>query len=188
MNRLHRWLCRPDRWRATVQGRVPWVIGETNLGPNALELGPGPGLTTDFLRPSVPALTVLEIDSQLAGSLSSRLEGSNVRVVEGDASHMPFGDSEFSAVISFTMLHHIPSVELQDKVLREVRRVLQPGGFFLGSDSLQTLWMRIIHVGDTLVPVNPESFGLRLVRAGLEVVEIQKNSEAFRFHARRPAK
>jgi hypothetical protein len=46
--------------------------------------------------------------------------------------------------------------------------------------------MRIIHIGDTLVPVRPDTFGARLQRAGFEVFEVQKNSQAFRFRARRP--
>jgi ubiquinone/menaquinone biosynthesis C-methylase UbiE len=186
MNRLHQWLCRSDRWRSTVAQRLPWAVGDADLGPNVLEIGPGPGLTTDLLRTSVPRLTALEIDATLASSLSSRLKGSDVQVIEGDATEMPFGDSEFSGAVSFTMLHHVPSQELQDKVLAQVLRVLKPGGFFVGSDSLQNWFMRIIHIGDTLVPVNPDSFGARLERAGFEVLEVQKNSQAFRFRARRP--
>lgn len=187
MNRLHQWLCRSDRWRLTVAQRLPWVIGDTNLGPDVLEIGPGPGLTTDLLRTSVPRLTALEIDSSLAGSLSTRLKGSNVRVIEGDATEMPFGESEFSGAVSFTMLHHVPSQSLQNKVLAEVLRVLRPGGFFVGSDSLQSWLMRIIHIADTLVPVNPDTFGARLESAGFEVLAMQKNSQAFRFCARRPS-
>jgi ubiquinone/menaquinone biosynthesis C-methylase UbiE len=152
-----------------------------------LEVGPGPGLTTDLLRTAVPRLTALEIDPKLAGSLSSRLHGSNVQVVEGDATDMPFHDSEFSGTVSFTMLHHVPSPTQQDKVLREVLRVLKPGGVFVGSDSLQSWWMRMIHIGDTLVPIDPDTFGSRLQRAGFEVFDIQQNSQAFRFRARRPA-
>jgi SAM-dependent methyltransferase len=186
MNRLHQWLCRSDRWRSTVAQRLPWAIGDVDLGPSVLEIGPGPGLTTDLLRTSVPRLTALEIDPTLAGSLSSRLKGSNVQVIEGDAAEMPFGDSQFSAAVSFTMLHHVPSRELQDRILVEVLRVLQPGGFFVGSDSLQNWFLRIIHIGDTLVPVSPDTFGARLESAGFEVLEVQKNSQAFRFRARRP--
>lgn len=186
MNRLHRWLCRSNHWRSTVAERLPWAIGDTDLGPNVLEIGPGPGLTTDLLRTSVPRLTALEIDPTLASALSSRLIGSNVQVIEGDASKMPFRDSDFSGAVSFTMLHHVPSEALQDKVLAEVLRVLKPGGFFVGSDSLQNWFMRVIHVGDTLVPLNPDTFGTRLASAGFEVLEVQKNSQAFRFRARRP--
>jgi SAM-dependent methyltransferase len=187
MNRLHQWLCRSDRWRSTVAQRLPWAIGDTDLGPNVLEIGPGPGLTTDQLRTWVPRLTALEIDPALARSLSSRLEGSNVQVIEGDATGMPFGESEFSGAVSFTMLHHIPSQELQNKVFAEVFRILKPGGFFVGSDSLQSWFMTIIHIGDTLVPVNPDTFGARMESSGFEVLEVQKNSQAFRFRARRPA-
>ena len=187
MNRVHQWLCRSDHWRSTVAQRLPWAIGDTDLGPDVLEIGRGPGLTTDRLRTSVPRLTALEIDARLAASLSSRLKGSNVQVVEGDAVKMPFGDSEFSGAVSFTMLHHIPSPELQNKVLAEVLRVLKPGGFFVGSDSLQNWFMRIIHIGDTLVPVNPDTFDARLEDAGFEVLEVQQDSQAFRFRARRPS-
>jgi ubiquinone/menaquinone biosynthesis C-methylase UbiE len=187
MNRLHRWLCRSGRWRSTVAERLSWAIGDTDLGPNVLEIGPGPGLTTDLLRTSVGRLTALEIDPSLASSLNSRLKGSNVQVIEGDAAKMPFGDSEFSGAVSFTMLHHVPSEELQNKVLEEVFRVLKPGGFFVGSDSLQSWFMRIIHIGDTLVPVNPDTFEARLASAGFQVLQVQKNSQAFRFRARKPS-
>ena len=187
MNQLHRWLCRSDRWRVTLQQRVPWVIGDIELGPQVLELGPGPGLATDLLRVFYQRLTALEIDPKLAYALSSRLKGSNVRVVEGDATRMPFSEAEFSGVVSFTMLHHVPSAELQDKVLREVFRILKPGGFFVGSDSLQSWFMRLIHIGDTLVPINPDTFGARLQNAQFQVLEVERNSDAFRFRARRPA-
>lgn len=186
MNRLHQWLCRPDRWRTTVQQRLPWVLGNTKLGANVLEIGPGPGLTTDLLRMSVTQLTALEIDADLAAALNSRLHGSNVRVIKGDATEMPFMDSEFSGTVSFTMLHHVPSPELQDKVLQEVFRVLKPGGLFVGSDSLQSWRMRILHIGDTFVLVHPDTFGARLQAAGFEVLDIQKDAQAFRFRARRP--
>jgi ubiquinone/menaquinone biosynthesis C-methylase UbiE len=186
VNRLHDSLCSSARWRRTIQQRVPWVLSGTDLGQNVLELGPGPGLTTDLLRLTVRRITAIEVDSKLAESLSSRLGGSNVEVVTGDATAMPFSDAQFSGGVSFTMLHHVPSPELQDKLLREVWRVLEPGGVFAGSDSRQSLLMRLIHIGDTLVPVDPDTFGVRLEAAGFEVVELEKNSDAFRFHARRP--
>ncbi len=187
MNRLHHWLCGSARWRTTIQQRVPWVISRADLGYKVLELGPGPGLTTDVLRRSVKSLTAIEVDPGLAASLSSRLRGHNVRVVAGDATAMPFQDSQFSAVVSFNMLHHVPSPELQDRLFREVWRVLEPGGVFAGSDSLQNWLMRLIHIGDTLVPVDPNSVGARLEAARFRVLEVDKDARAFRFYARRPS-
>lgn len=186
MNRLHHWLCRSTRWRNIAQQRMPWALSGVDLGQDVLELGPGPGLTTDLLRLAAQRVTAVELDPQLAESLSFRLRGSNVEVVTGDATGLPFSDGQFSGGVSFTMLHHVPSPELQDRVLREVWRVLEPGGVFAGSDSLQSLFMRLIHIGDTLVPVNPDTFGLRLEAAGFEVLEVEKRCDAFRFHARRP--
>lgn len=186
MNRVHHWICNSRHWRKTIEGRVPWVVGNAELGPDVLEVGPGPGLTTDLLRFRTKHLTALELDGGLAQKLSSRLRGTNVEVVRGDATEMPFPDRQFTGAVSFTMLHHVPSPELQDKLLREVRRVLRPGGVFVGSDSLQGLVMRLIHIGDTLVPVDPETFGTRLEAAGFEFFGVEKNSGAFRFHARRP--
>ena len=185
MNRIHRWLCSSAAWRKTIEERVPWVISPAALGERVLELGPGPGLATDVLRTRVQKLTALELDQNLASSLASRTRGSNVEVVAGDATAMPFPNAQFSAVVSFTMLHHVPSAELQNALLREVRRVLIPGGVFVGSDSLESWFMRVIHIADTLVLVDPETFGARLQAAGFEVLEVEKNSRAFRFHARR---
>jgi SAM-dependent methyltransferase len=186
VNGYHRWLCRSDGWRATVQKRVPWVIGGIDLGPNPLEIGPGPGLTTDLLRHIAPQLTAIEIDATCAKRLGTRLTGSNVTVIHGDATSMPFSDDQFSAALTFTTLHHVPSAGLQDRLLREVRRVLKPGGLFMGSDSIQSLAMRLIHIGDVLVPVDPDTFGVRLETAGFQVLAIEKRSDAFRFMAQRP--
>jgi ubiquinone/menaquinone biosynthesis C-methylase UbiE len=165
---------------------VPWVLSVADLGQNVLEAGPGPGLTTDILRSKVTRLTTIELDPQLMTSLRSRLRGTNVAVVAGDATAMPFPDATFSGCAAFTMLHHLPSRELQDKFLREAWRVLQPGGVFVGSDSVQNVLMRVIHIGDTFVPVDPDTFGARLQAAGFELLEVEKAAGAFRFHARRP--
>jgi SAM-dependent methyltransferase len=186
VNRLHRWLCRSRGWRKVVQQRIPWVLSGANLGQNVLELGPGPGLTTELLYPTVWHLTAIEIDSKLAQSLRSRLGDTNLEVITGDATAMPFADAGFSGCVSFTMLHHVASAELQNRLLREVCRVLKPGGVFVGSDGLQGLIMRVIHIGDTFVPVDPDTMGARLEAAGFEVVRIERNSRAFRFFARRP--
>jgi SAM-dependent methyltransferase len=188
MNRLHGWLCQSDRWRETLRQRVPWALAGADLGPDILELGPGFGLTTDLLRQLVAQVTALELDPALANTLTTRLAGTNVAVVNGDASSMPFPDARYSGAVSFTMLHHVPSPPLQDRVLREVCRVLKPGGIFAGSDSLQSWRMRLLHIGDTLVPVNPDTFVARLQSAGFEALAVEKNSDAFRFLARRPAR
>jgi SAM-dependent methyltransferase len=187
MNRLHSWICRSEKWRRTLGERLPWVLAGADLGSNPLELGPGPGLTTDVLRTKVPRLTAIEIDPRWAASLNARLGGGNVEVVTADATVMPFGNCRFSGAVCLTMLHHVPSRALQDRLLQEVWRVLEPGAPFVGCDSLLSLRMRILHIGDTLVPSDPDTFGTRLETAGFEVLKVEQRPEVFRFHARRPA-
>src|SRR5262249_19989294 len=76
MNRLHRWLCKSDYWKTTLADEIlPWALKGIDLGENVLEVGPGPGLTTDILRQEVPRMTSIEIDPRLARSLKQRMDG-----------------------------------------------------------------------------------------------------------------
>lgn len=186
MNRFHRWYCRTGAWRRTVRERLlPWVLHGVELGDRVLEVGPGPGLTTDVLRDRVSHLTSIEIDPALARALRDRLPDGNVTVVEGDATTMPFEDASFTGAVACTMLHHVPSPALQDRLLAEVYRVLRPGAWFTGSDSTPTLLFRLAHVFDTMILVPPESFGERLRRVGFRDVRVEQTAGAFRFQARR---
>lgn len=188
VNRFHNWYCRSSLWRRTIQGSIlPWVLNDASLGDEILEIGPGPGLTTDVLKERVPRLSAIEYDSRLADRLRKRMAGTNVTVVTGDATEMPFDPDRFSAIASFTMLHHVPSQDAQDAVLREAFRVLRPGGWFLGSDSRSSLIFRAAHLFDTMVLVDPDEFGRRLEEAGFGEVRVECRRSAFRFSARKPA-
>ena len=155
MNLLHHWYCRSDGWAKIVQDyMLPNAFQGLDLGENALEIGPGPGRTTEWIRERVPALTAIEIDHDLAESLKTRMADTNVTVVEGDATKMPFPDASFTGAVCFTMLHHVPSAELQDRLLAETCRVLKPGAAIAGSDSRTSFRFRLFHVMDTCVPID----------------------------------
>jgi SAM-dependent methyltransferase len=187
MNRFHRWFCRTRFWKKTLaDGIIPWALKGVALGDDVLEVGPGPGMTTDILRLRAPRLTSIEIDPRLADALKRRLQDTNAKVVEGDATAMPFADGSFSGAVSFTMLHHVPSASLQDRLLTEVCRVLKPGGVFAGSDSRWSMSFHLIHLGDTMVVVEPETFAARLEAAGFTDVSVETAKRAFRFRAYRP--
>ncbi len=187
MNRFHLWYCGSGRWRRRLNEEVlPWSLEGVELGEQALELGPGPGLTTDALRGRVKRLTCLEIDPQLAEALRARMPREEVTVVEGDATAMPFPDASFDSAVSLTMLHHVPSVELQDQLFAEVRRVLRPGGTFAGSDSIPNFVWNVAHLFDTRVPLHPSTLGERLGTAGFVDVRVEVGRREVRFRARRP--
>jgi ubiquinone/menaquinone biosynthesis C-methylase UbiE len=134
----------------------------------------------------VQQLTALEIDAGLAGALRERL-GDRVEVVQGDGAAMPFQDASFSAAACFTMLHHVPSAELQDRLFAEVRRVLVPGAPFAGTDSTgRGLGFALLHIGDTKVTIAPGDLERRLAAAGFEDVAVSSGRDSTMFRARRP--
>jgi SAM-dependent methyltransferase len=187
VNRFHRWYCRSPRWRRTVEERLlPWVLTDVELGDRVLEVGPGPGMTTAVLAQRHPHVTAVEIDARLADDLRARTDPARVEVVTADATAMPFPDASFSGAVCFTMLHHVPTAELQDRLLAEVCRVLAPGATFAGSDSLPGLFFRVAHIGDTMVPVDPRWLPQRLTQAGFTDVKVGRASRQLRFRARRP--
>jgi len=187
MNRWHRWYCRSDGWRDKLQGTyLPATVKGLGLDGDVLEIGPGPGLSTDWLRHRVTRLTAIEIDHRLAEALKRRLAGTNVTVVEGDASAMPFPDASFNAALCLTMLHHVPATS-QDRLLGEACRVLRPGGILAGMDSRPSFRWNLYHLFDDRNPVDPDTFGARLKRAGFTEVNVQKSVARFTFRARRAA-
>ena len=187
MNALHRWICRSALWKKTVEtSLLPWVLEGLPLGPNVLEIGPGPGVTTDLLRTRVASLTCVEIDPKFATSLQRRTAGQNVTVLQQDATAMTLADRTFDTAFSFTMLHHIPSITLQDRLLAEVARVLRPGGTFAGTDSIYSRAFGLLHCFDTMVVVDPNTFPSRLQAAGFVDAHVDVKSHAFRFRARVP--
>ena len=92
----------------------------------------------------------------------------------------------FDTAFSFTMLHHVPSAALQDRLLTEVARVLRPGGTFAGTDSIYSRPFALLHLFDTMVVVDPATFASRLQSAGFVDVQVDVKQHAFRFRARVP--
>jgi 16S rRNA A1518/A1519 N6-dimethyltransferase RsmA/KsgA/DIM1 with predicted DNA glycosylase/AP lyase activity len=155
---------------------LPWAIGEVDLGPDVIEVGPGYGATTDILCETVPRLTSVEIDEALASMLAERFAANkNVEIVVGDATALGYPDARFSGAACFTMLHHVPTTELQDRLFAEVARVLRPGAALVASDSLASDELAAHHEDDTYNPVDPASLPVRLEAAGFNEVEVRTN-------------
>jgi ubiquinone/menaquinone biosynthesis C-methylase UbiE len=188
VNRLHHWYCSRETWKRHVREElVPVAIEGLELGEDVLEVGPGFGPATEALADRAPRVTALEIDPHLARLLRARLAG-RAEVVEGDGTAMPFPDASFSAAVCFTMLHHVPSAETQDRLFAEIRRVLQPGAPFAGTDSIgRGIGFALLHIGDTKVPIRPDDLAQRLSAVGLEEVAVATiDRDGYRFRARRP--
>jgi SAM-dependent methyltransferase len=187
MNLVHRWLCSSSRWKQIVGTEIlPWALDGLDLGSNVLEVGPGYGLTTAHLHDRVEHLTCIEIDKALADKLRRRTETENVTVLCESATAMSLPDAAFDGAVCFTMLHHVPSEALQNQLLAEVARVLRPGAVFAGTDSCYSRTLRLLHLFDTMVLVEPSTFPDRLRAAGFEDIRVDVDHSKFRFRARKP--
>ena len=155
---------------------LPWALAETDLGANVLEVGPGYGATTDVLGTVTGRLTSVEIDRDLAGMLRDRFaDNPSVEIINADATQLDYADGTFTGAACFTMLHHVPTAELQDRLFSEVARVLQHGAALVASDSLGSDDLANAHQGDTYNPVDPASLPQRLTAAGFGDVEVKTN-------------
>jgi len=187
MNETHLQMCASPEWAEAVERWIiPWVLDGIDLGDDVVEVGPGPGLTTDVLRTKVSHLTVVEIHEELAAALARRLADTNVTVLCADATRTDLPAGQFSAAVCLTMLHHVPSIERQDALFGELCRVLRPGGMLVGQDGLDTDELRALHVDDTYLPVDPEVLPTRLANAGFVDVDVDTNEYAVRFRAMKP--
>jgi SAM-dependent methyltransferase len=185
VNEAHEY-CGSDEWRQLIREVIlPWALGETDLGDDVLEVGPGYGATTDVLGASTARLTSVEIDDRLAALLRERFaDHPSVEIVNGDATALDFADGRFTGAACFTMLHHVPTVELQDKLFAEIARVLKPGAALVASDSLGSDELAVAHEGDNYNPVDPDSLPARLAAAGFGDVHVRTNDYGWTMIAR----
>lgn len=167
MNENHAILCASEGWAEHLESDVlAPLVATVDLGDELLELGPGPGAATRWLRHRVRRLVALELDPTAAALLADELADSNVTVEVGDCTSAPYPDASFDSVGAFTMLHHLPTQSLQLATLREAFRVLRPGGVLLGADSLASPELHRFHEGDTYNPIDPARLLVFLQAAG----------------------
>lgn len=116
-------------WR-THGGELASLIG---LEPEqrVIDLGCGPGESAFGMLDRVPRARVTGLDYSGSmirfANLRKRFEPLRDRMefVEGDAMHLPFPDASFDAATGHSFLYLVPDAH---QVLREVARVLKPGG------------------------------------------------------------
>jgi ubiquinone/menaquinone biosynthesis C-methylase UbiE len=182
MNPLHNYYCSSTKYEQKFRDLLlPAVTAGVDLGGDVLEVGPGFGAGTEWLSERAGSVTAVEYDAKLARRVQRRVP--NAQVVHASASAMPLDDASYDVVICTTMLHHVPTVEEQDALIAEARRVLKPGGVFCGSDSRSNWLFKLAHVGDVMNVVNPATFGPRLVSVGYQTPKVTVVERAFLFRA-----
>jgi ubiquinone/menaquinone biosynthesis C-methylase UbiE len=118
-----------------------------------LEIGGGTGANLLLYGPSVESLTVTEPEQPMLRRLDRKVreQAPLTKVLRASAEELPFPDNSFDTVVSTLVLC---GVEDQTQSLREVRRVLRPGGRFLFIEHVRSDEPKTARMQDRMNGVN----------------------------------
>ncbi|HKZ70721.1 MAG TPA: class I SAM-dependent methyltransferase [Anaerolineales bacterium] len=120
---------------------TPWLIGlrDSLGGRRVLEIGCGRGVGVEILLAlGARHVAGFDLDPKMIALAQQRVAkyGDRARVFVGDAEAIDAPNGSFDAVVDYGIIHHIPNWR---QALKEIARVLRPGGVFYFEDLLKGL-------------------------------------------------
>jgi methionine biosynthesis protein MetW len=134
-------------------------------GATLVDLGCGDGAFTERVARRVGPATAIGVELDPADAAKARARG--IEVIEADVTQpLPFDDASVDVVHSNQVIEHLADT---DQFLREIRRVLRPGGYAVVSTNNLASWHNVVslalgwqppvcHVSDEIVAGNPFDF------------------------------
>lgn len=95
---------------------------------SAADVGGGYGRLTALLKQFAKEVMLIEPSAKQRGIGSDFLKDPSIKILEGSAESLPLADSSTSLLVVVRVVHHTPKIE---PVLRELWRVLEPGGLLI---------------------------------------------------------
>jgi ubiquinone/menaquinone biosynthesis C-methylase UbiE len=122
-------------------------------GGDVLEIGGGTGANLRFYNGAVRTLTITEPEQPMVRRLEKRVGQSkpDAKLLRAPAEDLPFNDESFDVVVSTLVLC---TVDDQPRALREVRRVLRPGGKLLFMEHVRSDDEKVARLQDRMLPLN----------------------------------
>ena len=129
-------------WRATSLGSVTEALEQSLIlrlagavaGRDVLDVGCGDGaLTSAFWQKGAASVIGCDIDAQMITRARTRAAQQNAAIgyAIADVVHLPFRAESFDIVTMVTVLAFVPEPE---RALREITRILKPGGQLVIAD------------------------------------------------------
>jgi ubiquinone/menaquinone biosynthesis C-methylase UbiE len=120
---------------------------------DVLEIGGGTGANLPFYGDGVSSLTITEPERPMAKRLQKRIEEHTpgAMFLRAPAEDLPFNDDSFDVVVSTLVLC---TVDDQPRALRELRRVLRPGGRLLFIEHVRSDDQELARKQDRMAPIN----------------------------------
>ncbi|NUU19420.1 class I SAM-dependent methyltransferase [Cellulomonas humilata] len=170
-----------DRTTAFLEPRLfaparQWIADR--VSGRTLEVGVGTGANLPYYADRVTDLTLTDVSGAMLRAAAARAaeQGVDARLIQADSAHLDLPDDAFDTVVSTLALC---CVDDELAVLRELARVLRPGGLLLMADHVESSARLGRAVQRALEGVSPRRAGehfrrrplLLLEPAGLELVE-----------------
>jgi ubiquinone/menaquinone biosynthesis C-methylase UbiE/uncharacterized protein YbaR (Trm112 family) len=121
--------------RVLTVAEVPLTLGRLAPGPAdvVVEVGCGTGRITRRLRSRCGQVWALDHSVDSLRRARDKIGGEGVRFVQADAGYLPIRSEMADRAVSCQLLEHLPTPALRERAVREVARVLRPGGPFVVS-------------------------------------------------------
>ena len=140
-------------------------------GGDVLEIGAGTGHNLEFYGDAVGTLTLTEQEKPMIRRLERRISkiNSGTKLLRASAEDLPFNDASFDVAVSTLVLC---TVDDQPRALRELHRVLRPGGKLLFIEHVRSDDPALARRQDRMLPINVRiGHGCHCNRRTLETIE-----------------
>ncbi len=111
--------------RDSLWPEISFLFDYTRKGEKVLDLGCGNGRFVEYLKET--DYTGVDFSAGMIKEAQRRFP--EKKFLEANAINLPFPAESFHKVYGIALLHHIPSRKYRLQVLREIKRVLIPGGY-----------------------------------------------------------
>ena len=137
---------------------------------HVLEIGAGTGANLAHYGPDVESLTLTEPEPPMLKRLERKIQAQGVAatVLRAPAEDLPFDDDHFDVVVSTLVLCGVSD---QPRSLRELRRVLKPGGKLLFIEHVRSADTRLARHQDRMNGLSRLVVGCECNRSTLESIE-----------------
>jgi ubiquinone/menaquinone biosynthesis C-methylase UbiE len=141
----------------------------STLSGRVLEIGGGTGSNLSSYGAAVQSLTITEPDRYMLRRLEAhvREQMPAACVLRAPAEDLPFGDGSFDAVVSTLVLC---AVDDQPRALREIRRVLRPGGQLVFYEHVRSDDPKIARLQNRMNPITRFVVGCECNRPTLQSI------------------
>ena len=179
-----------SRTRSQVWEELKFLENYANENEKILDLGCGNGRLYELFREKTVDYYGVDFSEGLIEIARKRYPQFKFQVA--DAFNLPFSADFFDKVFNIAVLHHIPSTELRVQFLKEVKRVLRPGGkiiltvwnlssfrkflFFSKYALLKILRRSRLDFGDAFVPWKKETLRYLHMFSGKELKELAETA------------